>query len=218
MSERQPPPLVLHVIHHLVIGGMENGLVNLINRMPAQRFRHAVPASRTTRTSAIASSPKGRGHRAASLASRHLAACGATSFASAAAAACESCTRAISRASTHCCQRGSRACRRRVHGEHGWDVDDLDGPSLEAGAAASPAFAAGRPLRHRVQGPRALSASARRHSRPRGSRRSTTASTPSASCRVLVSVISPGRRASMTGAVRSVRSVASSRSRTTPRC
>jgi sugar transferase (PEP-CTERM/EpsH1 system associated) len=36
------PPLVLHVIHHLVVGGMENGLVNLINRMPPQRFRHAI--------------------------------------------------------------------------------------------------------------------------------------------------------------------------------
>jgi sugar transferase (PEP-CTERM/EpsH1 system associated) len=38
----QAPPLVLHVIHHLFTGGMENGLVNLVNRMPADRFRHAV--------------------------------------------------------------------------------------------------------------------------------------------------------------------------------
>ena len=38
-SER---PLVLHVIHHLVIGGMENGLVNLINHMEPSRYRHAV--------------------------------------------------------------------------------------------------------------------------------------------------------------------------------
>lgn len=37
-----PAPLVLHVIHHLVVGGMENGLVNLINRMPPQRVRHMV--------------------------------------------------------------------------------------------------------------------------------------------------------------------------------
>ncbi len=37
-----PRPLILHVIHHLVIGGMENGLVNLINRMPASKYRHAV--------------------------------------------------------------------------------------------------------------------------------------------------------------------------------
>ncbi len=36
------PPLILHVIHHLVIGGMENGLVNLINSIPASKFRHAI--------------------------------------------------------------------------------------------------------------------------------------------------------------------------------
>lgn len=36
------PPLVLHVIHHLVTGGMENGLVNLINGMPAEEFTHAI--------------------------------------------------------------------------------------------------------------------------------------------------------------------------------
>lgn len=33
---------IVHVIHHLVIGGMENGLVNLINRMPKERYRHTV--------------------------------------------------------------------------------------------------------------------------------------------------------------------------------
>lgn len=37
-----PPPLVLHVIHHLVTGGMENGLVNLISQMPRTAFRHAI--------------------------------------------------------------------------------------------------------------------------------------------------------------------------------
>jgi len=36
------PPLVLHVIHRLAIGGLENGLVNLINQMPESRFRHAI--------------------------------------------------------------------------------------------------------------------------------------------------------------------------------
>src|ERR1700682_5275653 len=35
-------PLVVHVIHHLVIGGMENGLVNLVNLLPANRYRHAI--------------------------------------------------------------------------------------------------------------------------------------------------------------------------------
>ena len=35
-------PLIAHVIHRLDVGGMENGLVNLINHMPADRYRHAV--------------------------------------------------------------------------------------------------------------------------------------------------------------------------------
>jgi sugar transferase (PEP-CTERM/EpsH1 system associated) len=35
-------PLIAHVIHRFDIGGLENGLVNLLNRIPAQRFRHAI--------------------------------------------------------------------------------------------------------------------------------------------------------------------------------
>ena len=35
-------PLILHVIHHFVTGGLENGLVNLINNLPESRFRHTV--------------------------------------------------------------------------------------------------------------------------------------------------------------------------------
>lgn len=35
-------PLVVHIIHRLGIGGLENGLVNLINHMPAERYRHAI--------------------------------------------------------------------------------------------------------------------------------------------------------------------------------
>jgi len=35
-------PLILHVIHHLATGGLENGLVNLINHLPENRFRHAI--------------------------------------------------------------------------------------------------------------------------------------------------------------------------------
>ena len=36
------PPLIAHVIHRLGTGGMENGLVNLINHMPPERYRHAI--------------------------------------------------------------------------------------------------------------------------------------------------------------------------------
>lgn len=35
-------PLVAHVIYRFDIGGLENGLVNLLNRIPERRFRHAI--------------------------------------------------------------------------------------------------------------------------------------------------------------------------------
>lgn len=35
-------PLIAHVIHHFDVGGLENGMVNLINRIPEDRYRHAV--------------------------------------------------------------------------------------------------------------------------------------------------------------------------------
>lgn len=35
-------PLIAHVIHHFIIGGIENGLVNLINRIPENQFRHTI--------------------------------------------------------------------------------------------------------------------------------------------------------------------------------
>ena len=41
MSNLQPA-LIVHVIHHLHMGGMENTLVNLINELPRASFRHAV--------------------------------------------------------------------------------------------------------------------------------------------------------------------------------
>jgi len=36
------PPLIVHVIFQLGIGGLENGLVNLVNHTPEDRFRHAI--------------------------------------------------------------------------------------------------------------------------------------------------------------------------------
>ena len=35
-------PLIVHVIHRFGVGGLENGVVNLINHMPADRYRHAI--------------------------------------------------------------------------------------------------------------------------------------------------------------------------------
>lgn len=33
---------IVHVVHRLDTGGMENGLVNLVNRLPTHRFRHTI--------------------------------------------------------------------------------------------------------------------------------------------------------------------------------
>ena len=38
------PPLVAHVVYRFNVGGLENGVVNLINHMPAGAFRHVVIA------------------------------------------------------------------------------------------------------------------------------------------------------------------------------
>lgn len=37
-------PLIVHVVYRFDTGGLENGVVNLINHLPADRFRHAVVA------------------------------------------------------------------------------------------------------------------------------------------------------------------------------
>jgi sugar transferase (PEP-CTERM/EpsH1 system associated) len=37
-----PQPLICHVIYRLAVGGLENGLVNLINNLPNDAYRHAV--------------------------------------------------------------------------------------------------------------------------------------------------------------------------------
>jgi sugar transferase (PEP-CTERM/EpsH1 system associated) len=36
------PPLVAHVIYRLGVGGLENGLVNLINQTPDDKYRHSI--------------------------------------------------------------------------------------------------------------------------------------------------------------------------------
>ena len=38
------PPLIAHVLHRFDVGGLENGVVNLINRIPADRYQHAIIA------------------------------------------------------------------------------------------------------------------------------------------------------------------------------
>ena len=124
------PQLVVHVVHAFTTGGLENGIVNLINRLPADRWRHAVLAlteisadfcKRVERPDVeYVALRKGPGHllklyprvfrffrdrRPAIVHTRNLAAL---------------------EAQVPAWMAGVTA---RVHGEHGWDVGDLAGES-----------------------------------------------------------------------------------------
>ena len=124
-----PRPLVLHIVYRFDVGGLENGVVNLINEMPASAYRHAVLALteatdfrhriRRDDVPVIAlHKPPGHGFwlypalfrlmrqwRPAIVHTRNLAALEAVVPAWAAGVPV------------------------RIHGEHGRDVDDLDGAS-----------------------------------------------------------------------------------------
>lgn len=121
------PPLVVHIIYALGTGGLENGLINILNRAPADRYRHAIVcltgaeafASRLTAPDVtVIELHKKPGHdlgmywrlwrtlrhlRPAIVHSRNLAALE---------------TQALGLLFPRC---------KRIHGEHGRDVGDLDG-------------------------------------------------------------------------------------------
>jgi len=42
--EVQRAPLIAHVVYRFDYGGLENGIVNLVNRMPARKYAHAIVA------------------------------------------------------------------------------------------------------------------------------------------------------------------------------
>ena len=44
MNQIDHRPLIAHVVYRFDVGGLENGVVNLVNRLPASRYRHAVVA------------------------------------------------------------------------------------------------------------------------------------------------------------------------------
>lgn len=122
------PPLIMHVVYRFAVGGLENGVVNLVNRLPARAWRHVIVsltdidrqfARRIERDDvACVAMDKGPGHayrlyptlfrlmrrmRPAIVHTRNLAALEASVPAFAAGVPV------------------------RVHGEHGWDVHDPDG-------------------------------------------------------------------------------------------
>ena len=124
-----PRPLVAHIVHRFDTGGLENGVVNLINHMPRGAYRHMVVAltevtdfrhrlADPTVACVALHKPPGQGarlypklwhllrvHRPAIVHTRNLAALEMQPVAWAARVPV------------------------RIHGEHGRDVDDLDGSS-----------------------------------------------------------------------------------------
>ena len=124
-----PRPLVAHVFHRFDTGGLENGVVNLINRLPADRFRHAVIAlteigafSRRIQRDDVElialNKPPGQGFWMFPRMRRVLAALQPAIVHTRNLAALEM--------SVPAAWAGVPV---RVHGEHGWDISDPDGQS-----------------------------------------------------------------------------------------
>jgi sugar transferase (PEP-CTERM/EpsH1 system associated) len=44
MTRPDPRPLICHVVHRFDVGGLENGVVNLVNRLPLSAWRHEIVA------------------------------------------------------------------------------------------------------------------------------------------------------------------------------
>jgi sugar transferase (PEP-CTERM/EpsH1 system associated) len=126
-----PPRLIVHVVHRFAVGGLENGIVNLLNQLPADKWRHLVVSlteidkgfvKRVTRDDVnYLALHKGPGHavplypklfklfrrfRPAIVHTRNLAALEA------------------------CIPAWAAGIPVRVHGEHGREIDDLDGSNV----------------------------------------------------------------------------------------
>ena len=121
-------PLIVHVVYRFDIGGLENGVVNLINRLPESSWRHAVLAltevsstftRRVARTDvAYIELRKGPGHLF-----RHFASL-AGMFRRMSPAIVHTRNLAALEATVPALLAGVRS---RVHGEHGRDASDPDG-------------------------------------------------------------------------------------------
>lgn len=127
MTTRVPPLRIAHVIYRFDVGGLENGVVNLVNRLPAERFRHVIVAltevtnyrrriERDDVEFVSLHKPPGQGARAWPALYRAFRALRPDIVHTRNLAALE--------ASLPAWLAGVRS---RVHGEHGWDVVDLDG-------------------------------------------------------------------------------------------
>ena len=125
-----PRPLVAHVVYRFAVGGLENGVVNLINRMPVDRWRHVVLsltdvdaafAARITRDDVrclALAKPPGQGFRQWPRWTRLLRELRPDLVHTRNLAALEMQPAAW-----------AAGVRARVHGEHGRDIEDVHGTS-----------------------------------------------------------------------------------------
>ncbi|MBX3636493.1 MAG: TIGR03088 family PEP-CTERM/XrtA system glycosyltransferase [Rubrivivax sp.] len=123
-------PLVAHVVYRFAVGGLENGVVNLINRLPHERWRHVVLsltdvdpgfAARITRDDVRCiplAKPPGQGFRQWPRWTRLLRELRPDLVHTRNLAALEMQPAAW-----------AAGVRARVHGEHGRDIEDMHGTS-----------------------------------------------------------------------------------------
>jgi sugar transferase (PEP-CTERM/EpsH1 system associated) len=121
------PPLIVHVVYSFTVGGLENGVVNLLNRLPRDRWRHAVIAlstvsadfaSRLDRPVELIELNKGPGHLTRHYARLH------TLLRSLQPAIVHTRNLAALEAQVPAATAGVPA---RIHSEHGWDANDPAG-------------------------------------------------------------------------------------------
>ena len=127
----EPRPLILHVIHHLVTGGMENGLVSLINNLPASRFRHGIVCiedSSDFRNRLNGSETEVTALRRSRIGTWRMRWQLFRMFRQLKPAIVHSRNKSGLDALLPARLAGVPHC---VHGEHGWDVHDLDGLSVK---------------------------------------------------------------------------------------
>jgi sugar transferase (PEP-CTERM/EpsH1 system associated) len=125
------PPLIVHVVYRFAIGGLENGVVNLINRLPAQSWRHAV-VSLTDVDPAFAARISGGSVRCIAL---HKAPGHAVRLYPRLVALLRELKPAIVHTRNLAALEATlpawiAGVPARLHGEHGRDVGDLDGSSV----------------------------------------------------------------------------------------
>ena len=125
-----PRPLIVHVVYRFAVGGLENGVVNLINRLPAARWRHAILS-----LTEVEPQMRARIHRSDV---EYIELCKRPGHLWRAYPRLVALLRGLNPAVVH--TRNLAALETqvaarlagvpvRIHGEHGWDVHDPDGAS-----------------------------------------------------------------------------------------